>query len=383
MATTYKAFTNNDITNSRTLLHESIPITGSIVSGTYYQGGTETNIKSYSHGMFQSVYDYPHLSSSANHLFDLTMGYSNQSRFSSSANTQNSKKINVYNQMAQVLMGFEATGSTSSGVVNRVRLFDQDGDLTGGQKLTECVFMNFSRLLTKDEIQKGSFSLELGVTRDFRGNTFRKRVKVLDTGAKNSFHVNGAGGEYGILIATSSGPHGTLLVNDTGTLGGGQKVGLLFYQAGVAVITSSLFLDFDNDQGLLSDGGATNTNSLSMSYGTGTSVNALFTGSTIEATCDSFRNRIYNVQFNNTTELNSTIYFCRAHHNDFNYSTNPTYLSGSKIIVKDTSTDKPISYMTTVGLYSPDNELLAVAKLSEPLKKDPTTELTLRVRLDY
>ncbi len=90
-----------------------------------------------------------------------------------------------------------------------------------------------------------------------------------------------------------------------------------------------------------------------------------------------------NVSFNNTTELNSTVYFCRAHHNEFNYSSNPTYLTESQIRVKNTETDSPISYVTTVGLYSPDNELLACAKLSEPLKKDPTNELTLRVRLDY
>jgi len=43
----------------------------------------------------------------------------------------------------------------------------------------------------------------------------------------------------------------------------------------------------------------------------------------------------------------------------------------------------PLSYITTIGLYSADNELLAVAKVSEPLKKDPTNELTLRIRLDY
>ena len=51
--------------------------------------------------------------------------------------------------------------------------------------------------------------------------------------------------------------------------------------------------------------------------------------------------------------------------------------------MKNTSTDSPVSYITTVGLYSADNELLAVAKLSEPLRKDPTNELTVRVRLDY
>ena len=112
-------------------------------------------------------------------------------------------------------------------------------------------------------------------------------------------------------------------------------------------------------------------------------VSASLSGSNITASANAFRNRLINLQFNNTTELNSTIYFCRANHNDFNYSANPTYVSGSKIQVKNNMNDTPVSYITTVGLYSADNELLAVAKLSEPLKKDPTNELTVRVRLDY
>ena len=67
------------------------------------------------------------------------------------------------------------------------------------------------------------------------------------------------------------------------------------------------------------------------------------------------------------TELNSTIYF-RANNTEFNYSANPTYLSASEIIVKGNNPlADPVAYITTVGLYSPDNELLAVAKLSEPL----------------
>jgi hypothetical protein len=43
----------------------------------------------------------------------------------------------------------------------------------------------------------------------------------------------------------------------------------------------------------------------------------------------------------------------------------------------------PASYVTTIGLYSPSNELLAVAKLSQPVKKTPAEEITFRVRLDY
>jgi hypothetical protein len=96
-----------------------------------------------------------------------------------------------------------------------------------------------------------------------------------------------------------------------------------------------------------------------------------------------FRRRMVRMAFNNTTELNSTIYFARLNNNEFNYSANPTYLNESKIRVKETTLDAPVSYITSVGLYSADNELLAQAKLSEPVRKDPTNEFVLRVRLDY
>ena len=120
MATTYKTFSNNDIVSTKTLLNEAIPLTGTVISGTYMEGTSEVNIKNYAHGMFQSVYDYPYLSSSANHIFDITMGYSANSDLSASTSTQNAKKINIYNQMAKVLVGH-----SSSGVIQE---FDEDGD---------------------------------------------------------------------------------------------------------------------------------------------------------------------------------------------------------------------------------------------------------------
>ena len=54
--------------------------------------------------MFQAVYDYPYLSSSANHIFDITMGYDESSVMSASAYTQNSKKINMYRQTGHVII---------------------------------------------------------------------------------------------------------------------------------------------------------------------------------------------------------------------------------------------------------------------------------------
>ena len=343
MASSYKTFTTSDSTSTKTLLHEVIPLTGTIASGTY----SDANIKNYSHGMFQSVYDYPYLSSSANHIFDLTVGYSAQSALSNSANTQNSKKINIYNQMAQVLVGYDSTGLISR--------FDRDGDTaSGGDKLNECIFVNFARLLTKDEIKKGSF--ELKVLTGSANATPANLLTISDYGASTEYRTNSPSGEYGVLY-TSSAP-----VEGTG-------VGLLYYQAGIAVLTASIF------NGKFGPRTDTTTS-------TGSINTYLQTGS-ISGSSDGLRNRLYNVQFNNSTELNSTIYFCRVNHNEFNYSSNPTYLSSSKIVVKNESTDAPVSYITTVGLYSSDNELMAVAKISEPLKKDPTNELTIRVRLDY
>jgi len=378
MATTFKTLTANDITNTRTLLHEAIPITGTIVSGTY----ADQNIKTYSHGMFESVYDYPYLSSSANHIFDITVGMSNASALSQSivdgdSSTQFNKKKNVYNQMAAVLMGHDADGA--------IQKFDQDGDLAaGGTKINDAIFFNFARLLGKDEIKKASFlmSFTTGGTPVPPVGDADTTVTIGDYGAQTSYLVNSPAGEYAVLYTSSAATTAN------------SGVGLLFYQAGVAVLTGALFKGAAANQGggpglplvdrppivALGEGivevGTTDP-------GMGTSFVTMMTGSTIEKLANSLRNRLTSLSFNNTVELNSTIYFCRASHNEFNYSANPTYLDSSKIRVKNTTSDNPVTYITTVGLYSSDNELLAVAKLSEPLKKDPNTELTLRVRLDY
>jgi len=366
MASFFKNFLNSDKTTTRSLLHEQIPITGTLLSGNYGAFGSETNIKNYAHGMFQSVYDYAYLSSSANHILDLTVGYHSTSSLSASTqnSTQRKNKINIYNQMAQVLMGHDLNGN--------IERFDSDGVIADtANKMNEVFFVNFARLLTKDEIKKGSFQLELGVAPTASGPGadagFAKRIKLTDVSGTNGYFVNGAIGQYGTLYCQ----------NTAGTpLGGNDthaKGGLVFYQAGIAVVTASVF------QGLLSKSCFLPDRSGYAHTGS----NALLTGSSISGACDAIRNRIYNLQYNNTTELNSTIYFCRMNNSEFNYSSNPTYVSASRIVVKNDPLDVPLSYATTVGLYSADNELLAVAKVSEPLRKDPSNELTLRVRLDY
>ena len=108
----------------------------------------------------------------------------------------------------------------------------------------------------------------------------------------------------------------------------------------------------------------------------------MFTGSSITGACDAFRNRLHNVSFNNTIDINSTIYFCRLNHNEFNYSSNPTYLSGSKIVVKNEPSEQPVAFATSVGLYNANSELIAVAKSSQCLQKDFKTSFVIQCRLD-
>jgi len=367
--TIFKTLSAEDRVSTKTLLHEAIPITGAIVSGNYGTFPNDTNVKNFTHGMFQSVYDYPYLSSSANHIFDISIGVSTQSSLYSSITEQQSKKNNIYNQMAQVLMGYDKDGN--------IQRFDEDGDIVaGGNKINDAIFISFSRLLVKDEIKKGSFELELG-TQTTYATPFSERIKIQDTNAANSYRVNSPAGEYGILYAGESA--GTTTLEDNAQPGDTTTpVGLIYYQAGVVVLSASVFLD-DNDGGVLHDTGGTPD----MSGPSGDHFDAMITGSAISASADAIRHRIYNLQFNNTIELNSTVYFCRAKHNEFNYSANPTYLTGSQIRVKNQATDIPISYITSIGLYSADNTLLAVGKFSEPIRKDSNIELTFRARLDY
>ncbi len=361
MASTFKTLLNNDVVNSRTLLHEAIPITGTIASGTYQETpGTELNIKTFSHGMFESVYDYPYLSSSANHIFDVTFGYS--SNASASANTQNAKKLNIYNQMAQVLMGYDASGS--------IRKFDSDGTLDDDAGImNHCFFVNFSRLLVKDEIKKNTLRMVMSLSGTVEADASgRKNWQTLgDYASANEFRTSPAG-DYGLIFTSSA-----------ASTDNSRSVGLVFYQAGVVVLTSSIFEQAFGPGGTANHFGAGDWGN----FVDGTGITAQQSGSTIQNLAAGLRFTLNNIEFNNTIELNSTIYFCRVNHNEYNYSSNPTYVSGSKIVVKNNVNDLPVTYMTTIGLYSADNEMLAVAKLSEPIRKDPNTELTLRVRLDY
>jgi len=87
---------------------------------------------------------------------------------------------------------------------------------------------------------------------------------------------------------------------------------------------------------------------------------------------------------NSQETITSDYVFVRPQSSEFNYSENPSFISGSTgEVIYSQFINNPQTYITTVGLYNDSNELLAVAKLSRPLSKDFTSEALIRVKLDF
>ena len=82
--------------------------------------------------------------------------------------------------------------------------------------------------------------------------------------------------------------------------------------------------------------------------------------------------------------ITSDFIFVRPRSSEFNYSENPSFVTGSTgEVLYSSFINNPQVYITTIGMYNDANELLAVAKLSRPLVKDFTKEALIRVKLDF
>ena len=91
-----------------------------------------------------------------------------------------------------------------------------------------------------------------------------------------------------------------------------------------------------------------------------------------------------NFKLNSQETITSDFIFVRPRSAEFNYSENPSFISGSTgEVLYSGFINNPQTYITTVGLYNDTNELLAVAKLSRPLLKDFTKEALIRIKLDF
>jgi len=208
----------------------------------------------------------------------------------------------------------------------------------------EVFFMLFKRRIFKDEVKKGNTS----VTLQMSGNAAGNMLSLVDTNAASIFTVGSAGDEANLFS-------------------GSTVIGKVYYNSGIIAFASGVFPSttyWSGTLGLRMEQTAVTGNLDHMIYG--------------------LRQRINQIQFINQTNLHSTVYFCRALNSDFNYSTNPSFVDTDGRIIPTSGTDNQTrTYLTTIGLYDINDNLLAVAKLSEPVKKDPSSEVIVRARLSY
>ena len=93
------------------------------------------------------------------------------------------------------------------------------------------------------------------------------------------------------------------------------------------------------------------------------------------------------ITFQNITNINSSLFFSRMTADEYNYSSNATYVdSDGRIVVIDEGqeeTQKSFTFITSIGLYDAFDNLLAVGKVSRPVLKDADRDLTIKIRLDF
>jgi hypothetical protein len=189
--------------------------------------------------------------------------------------------------------------------------------------------------------------------------------------------------DCGRVFQIVSGSNGNAIVNGVSTGGGVSKgttisgsYGLFLPDIGTIILNAAAldlpFVSGGINLGTQRTSNATVNNPIKL-YQT-SSNRGLVSGST----------SVSSFALNSQETITSDFVFVRARNGEFNYSENPSFISGSTgTILYDAFIQNPQTYITTVGMYNDNNELLGVAKLSKPLKKDFTKEALIRVKLDF
>ena len=92
---------------------------------------------------------------------------------------------------------------------------------------------------------------------------------------------------------------------------------------------------------------------------------------------------INSFSFSRLNKQNSQIFFCRAYNDSFNYSNNPTYRNSDSSIIQPVINLGYVTFITTIGIYDNDNNLLAVAKVNPPQMKSFSDEALFKISLVY
>ena len=407
MATYKQLNSRTDIKVSKSNLTQLFDGIESDISGSntrkkyqvFVTGGVGPGVTS---SIFQTVFDQDFTLQTANAVCDMTVGLFSGSDLVATASTgidtsgkllfpsqslMMREKISNYRQFAKLLLGNSDSRFTSP--LNNP---------TTSDNIDEAFFINFKRLFSRDGIKRDTFAMRMYQSASHEGDILKPNI--YQTSESGSAIFSDVGSSTTQLTVFGS-PVGNIVdANNTA-----RKVGLIFYQHGICVLdlkkvtSGSQFMSgaipsitsetVDGKSGRVCLGSSTAGSNRQAKF-----IPDFLVSGSIDTIVDHVASTrlgsgsLTAMTFQNITNINSTLVFCRATADEFNYSSNPTYVNRdtNRIVVIEKgseSTQKAFSYFTTVGLYDDNDNLVAVAKMSRPIEKNDEKDLTVRVRLDF
>ena len=270
-----------------------------------------------------------------------------------SAGTTNPSKA-VYSQLRQVILPAEATR------------FNFHGD-SGENYYSDDVFaIVCNRARYREKMSPGNWELHLQSGSGANSDTIRL---IDDSGATAEATIGASKREFNVVSGSiADGIHTTASASAAASNSG--SYGLFYPEMGMIIL---------------------NPNSLAS--GSGYHPSAKYIEPLVKSTSTNdlnHRKLLHSIQSGShfaarrEERKRSSTFVCRIPHNKFNHSQNPSFFTGANAqLVHNSFISEPVTYITTLGLYNDNNELLAVAKFSQPFKKDPNTEALIKVRLDF
>lgn len=378
----FKEFSADQIQTKRGALTQVFEIPQTDISSSttrkayqvFVTGGVGPGVTS---SLFQTIFDQAYTSPTANPIFDITIGLAVSSSlvqtgsllyvdsntgkyYFSSQSLMMREKMDMYRLHAQELLGgineeFQlVSGSTTSTV-------------------REALFIDLKRLVMRDQVKRGTFAIRLY-------QTASSLSQSNPTGEKIFTDVNSTAN-----IESSFAGQVSTIVNSNNT---SYPVGLLYCDKGIAMLDITRVFD----QGTFLTG---NIDAMD-SDGT-TPFSGSFSKLLVSASVDDILDHICQTKFSSSTGLamafgsntfiNSTFFQCMLGLDEFNYSSNPTYVSSTgRIRVIDPGqeeTQRSFTFITSIGLYDAYNNLLGIARPSRPIYKDDQRVIPIKIKLDF
>ncbi len=372
------------------------------VTTGYFTGGVGSlakgNLVTSSLSSTQKEYYYNMQYSSEDQL-SVTFGH-----YGGSGSAAKSETKAVYKQFTNLLLpasDLASTGSNgfifkgthpTSGALGDTGFANQAGTGNTGEKFEDFMyFIVTERARMKDRLNKENWTLTLSGSGGFTSGTGSADLlgheaysgsqlqltddskTVAPTATPVGPRYNVVSGSDGTAIAASSSKYYGYFYPNIGVI---ALRGQILSSSAHGLSGTSGYVDsssFGGHSGSIGVGFAPELNN------DGTADNALKLANSLNMAAQAFRSE---------EDQTSKAYFCRALANDFNFTNNPTFVSGSdKSFLNQDMVGYPHTFITTVGLYQTSaggtQELIAVGKLSSPVQKNYGTEATIKVKLTY